>query len=68
MKVEPKKVVLKVEMTITVFAGSGDVEDDFIVSLIDGLSIDPPEDTPDDVYFMTKVESARCIQFGEAKE
>lgn len=65
---KPKEVVLKVEMTITIFADSGDIEDDFIIDLIDELAIDIPENTPEDVYFMTKVDKATCVQFGDFKE
>lgn len=66
-----KKVRFKVEFEITSFVPpelDTDETQDWFCKFLSELSIDLPEDTPDQLYFMTRVMHAECTEWGEAKK
>jgi hypothetical protein len=67
LKMDGKEIVFHVNMEIRLNATSGDIDDGFLQEFMEELTIDIPENTPDDVYFMTRVIDAKCIKFGKAK-
>lgn len=64
-----KKVVFHVEMEITTYLPpelDTDETTEWFARFLAELTVDLPEDTPEKLYFLTRILNAECTEYGKA--
>ena len=66
--INTKEVKFRIEMDISLFYPDGvEPDTDWLESFIRDLTIDLPEDMPEEIYCLTQVQNALCVKFGQAE-